>query len=592
MQVFELDLADGGKISGRFSFPEVTNPSGHTPLMVCMHGGSYDSEYFDVGARPGYGGSKVVPVVGDDDATYAEAQGRYVNDVILPSLWDSFAKRAGATAIVLMAHSIGGMMATIAAGSYSGDDQYPLAGLIVSGIASELVEEPRAAMIQLLANEESFVNFDAQSKDAIMLQWPSKNLVEAEICQYTAELNKPVPREELYDINTTWLKRWEKHAGTVLFSWCTQESIDYQDGMDRTVYIATNSDIQHYGCVNIMDSIMFDAQRHGRVSFYMVSHGEEAVMVGSAAALAPEDVITCQYREHGVFLQRGFELKDFMSQLTANKNDPGKGRNMPVHYSGKSKHAVASTLGTQIPHATGAAYALKMQDLENGAPRRVAAAYFGEGAASEGDFHGALSVAATRNCPVIFICRNNGFAISTPAAQQYRGDGIASRGAGYGIETLRIDGTDIFAVYEATKEARRRALEGNCRPILLELMSYRISHHSTSDDSAAYRKGEEVALWKSEKRNPVARLRRWLEREGLWDEDKDKAAKDEIRADIIRNLTSAEKEKKPALHAIFSDVYAKLTEEVEEQRAELRRLMEKYPQEYDCDQHEGGIQGL
>ncbi|EHK17932.1 uncharacterized protein TRIVIDRAFT_67156 [Trichoderma virens Gv29-8] len=347
--------------------------------------------------------------------------------------------------------------------------------------------------------------------------------------------------------------------------------------------------------VNIMDSIMFDAQRHGRVSFYMVSHGEEAVMVGSAAALAPEDVITCQYREHGVFLQRGFELKDFMSQLTANKNDPGKGRNMPVHYSGKSKvniHAVASTLGTQIPHATGAAYALKMQDLEDGAPRRVAAAYFGEGAASEGDFHGALSVAATRNCPVIFICRNNGFAISTPAAQQYRGDGIASRGAGYGIETLRVDGTDIFAVYEATKEARRRALEGNCRPILLELMSYRISHHSTSDDSAAYRKGEEVALWKSEKRNPVARLRRWLEREGLWDEDKDKAAKDEIRADIIRNLTSAEKEKKPALHAIFSDVYAKLTEEVEEQRAELRRLMEKYPQEYDCDQHEGGIQGL
>lgn len=107
---------------------------------------------------------------------------------------------------------------------------------------------------------------------------------------------------------------------------------------------------------------MFDAQRHGRLSFYMVrcrvayvltvsdqtlqvSHGEEAVMIGSAAALLPEDVITTQYREHGVFLQRGFELKDFMSQLTANRNDPGKGRNMPVHYSGKSKVNIVRSTG-------------------------------------------------------------------------------------------------------------------------------------------------------------------------------------------------------------------------------------------------------
>jgi 2-oxoisovalerate dehydrogenase E1 component alpha subunit len=146
-----------------------------------------------------------------------------------------------------------------------------------------------------------------------------------------------------------------------------------------------------------------------------------------------------------------------------------------------------------------------MMDLEedDSKPRRVAAAYFGEGAASEGDFHGALNFAATQECPVIFICRNNGFAISTPASQQYRGDGIASRGVGYGIEALRVDGTDIFAVYEATKEARRRAVEG--RPILLELMSYRISHHSTSDDSSAYRDRAEVNLWKEAKLNPIDR---------------------------------------------------------------------------------------
>ncbi|KAF5008756.1 hypothetical protein FDECE_4993 [Fusarium decemcellulare] len=348
--------------------------------------------------------------------------------------------------------------------------------------------------------------------------------------------------------------------------------------------------------VNIMDSIMFEAQRHGRLSFYMVSHGEEALMVGSAAALAADDVITTQYREHGVFLQRGFELKDFISQLVANHNDPGKGRNMPNHYSGKAKvgiHAVASTLGTQIPHATGAGYALKMEALENPEKEpRVAVSYFGEGAASEGDFHGALNIAATQNCPVIFICRNNGFAISTPASQQYRGDGIASRGAGYGIQSLRVDGTDVFAMYEATREARRRALDNGGQPILLECMSYRISHHSTSDDSSAYRSDDDVNYWKSAERNPIARLFRWLEKQSVWDVDRDTELRAQLRSKIIRELTEAEKEKKPALEAIFSDVYAELTEEAEAQRQELRRIMFKYPEEYDVDQHEGGIDGL
>ncbi|KAJ6017892.1 thiamine diphosphate-binding protein, partial [Penicillium sp. IBT 35674x] len=352
-----------------------------------------------------------------------------------------------------------------------------------------------------------------------------------------------------------------------------------------------------FRAVNIMDSIMFDAQRHGRVSFYMVSHGEEGLMVGSAAALGPEDVITCQYREHGVFLQRGFVLKDFMSQLTANCNDPGKGRNMPNHYTGRSKvgaHSVASTLGTQIPHAVGAGYALKLQDQRSPdtAPR-VAVAYFGEGAASEGDFHGALNMAATMSSPVIFICRNNGFAISTPAAEQYKGDGIASRGVGYGIETLRVDGTDIFAVYEATKVARQKALEDGGRPILLELMSYRISHHSTSDDSSSYRSHEEVTSWKeSPHRNPILRLRQWLEHEGLWNEDKDKLFRAQVRKDVVQELISAEKEKKPSLASIFTDVYAEITEESEAQRLELKRLIEKYPAEYDVDYHLGGIEGL
>ncbi|KAI5278741.1 hypothetical protein KEM52_004613, partial [Ascosphaera acerosa] len=169
--------------------------------------------------------------------------------------------------------------------------------------------------------------------------------------------------------------------------------------------------------VSVMDGIMFEAQRQGRLSFYMVrkclsagsnyhptdsrqvSAGEEGIAVGSASALTPDDVVFCQYREQGVFKYRGFTLKDFMSQLFANKDDPGRGRNMPVHYGSKEAniYTVSSPLATQIPQAAGAAYALKLESLRDpDVPPRVVACYFGEGAASEGDFHAALNIAATR----------------------------------------------------------------------------------------------------------------------------------------------------------------------------------------------------
>ena len=240
----------------------------------------------------------------------------------------------------------------------------------------------------------------------------------------------------------------------------------------------------------------------------------------------------------------------------------------------------------------GAAYALKMKAMEdvNSVPA-VAACYFGDGAASEGDFHGALNIAATRGCPVLFICRNNGFAISTPSFEQYRGDGITSRAIGYGIDALRVDGTDIFAVYEATKEARRRAVENGGRPILLEMMSYRVSHHSTSDDSFAYRTRDEVEKWKLQD-NPITRLRKWLENESLWNEELETNTRKEIRKNILKELSAAEKEKKPSLKAVFDDVYAELTEEAQAQKKELLRLMLKFPAEYDVNEHEGGIEEL
>ncbi|RMZ89863.1 hypothetical protein DV736_g2901, partial [Chaetothyriales sp. CBS 134916] len=346
--------------------------------------------------------------------------------------------------------------------------------------------------------------------------------------------------------------------------------------------------------VSIMDVVMFDAQRQGRISFYMVSAGEEGIVVGSASALIPEDVCFLQYREQGVCIQRGLTLKEMMNQLFANKDDYGKGRNMPVHYgSGKLNiHTVSSPLGTQLPQASGAAYALKIQNMINpNMPKRIVACYFGEGAASEGDFHAALNIAATKSCPVVFVCRNNGFAISTASIEQYKGDGIASRGIGYGIDTIRVDGNDIFAVREAMIEARKMALEGECKPILIEAMSYRVSHHSTSDDSFAYRAKREVEEWKR-RDNPLTRLRKWMEKKGIWNEDMEKEARASIRKEVLREFSAAEKVKRPPLRHIFTDVYADIIPEQREQMKELKRVLEKYPKEYDVSGFEGGVKSL
>ena len=176
-----------------------------------------------------------------------------------------------------------------------------------------------------------------------------------------------------------------------------------------------------------------------------------------------------------------------MNQCYSNELDLGKGRQMPVHYGSKELNfqTISSPLCTQLPQASGAAYALKRAGKD-----ACVICYFGEGAASEGDFHAALNIAATTDSPVIFFCRNNGYAISTPAKEQYRGDGIgkvilllsfffnitvlfsASRGHGYGMHTIRVDGNDVLAVYNATKLARETAIKGH-RPVLIEALTYR-----------------------------------------------------------------------------------------------------------------------
>ena len=154
-----------------------------------------------------------------------------------------------------------------------------------------------------------------------------------------------------------------------------------------------------------------------------------------------------------------------------------------------------------------------------------------------------------------------------------------------------MDGNDIFAVREVTKEARRMALEDGGKPVLIEAMSYRVSHHSTSDDSFAYRAKVEVEDWKR-RDNPITRLRKWMQHQGIWDEEKEKNVRSQIRRDVLKAFAEAEKEKRAPLRSIFTDVYEELSEESKGQMKELGRLLDEYPEEYDINGFEGGREGL
>ncbi|PQP91798.1 2-oxoisovalerate dehydrogenase subunit alpha 2 mitochondrial [Prunus yedoensis var. nudiflora] len=327
-----------------------------------------------------------------------------------------------------------------------------------------------------------------------------------------------------------------------------------------------------------MDTIFYEAQRQGRISFYLTAVGEEAINIASAAALTIDDVVFPQYREAGVLLWRGFTIQEFANQCFSNKADYGKGRQMPIHY-GSNKHnyvTVASTVATQLPQAVGAAYSLKMEKQD-----ACAIAYVGDGGTSEGDFHAALNFAAVTEAPVIFFCRNNGWAISTPTSDQFRSDGVVVKGRAYGVRSIRVDGNDALAVYSAVHSARDMAIREQ-RPILIEALTYRVGHHSTSDDSTKYRPVEEIEWWKME-RDPVTRFRKWMENNSWWSDKAELEARNSARKQILHAIQEAEKVDKPPLADIFTDVYDSPPSHLCEQEKLLREAIKRHPQDYPSD---------
>ncbi|GMH06704.1 hypothetical protein Nepgr_008544 [Nepenthes gracilis] len=330
--------------------------------------------------------------------------------------------------------------------------------------------------------------------------------------------------------------------------------------------------------LQVMDTLFYEAQRQGRISFYVTTIGEEAINIASAAALSMDDIIFPQYREAGVLLWRGFTLQEFANQCFSNEADYGKGRQMPVHYGSRKLNyiTIASTVATQLPHAVGAAYSLKMDKKD-----ACVITYFGDGGTSTGDFHAAVNFAAVMETPVIFFCRNNGWAISTPISDQLRSDGVVVRGQGYGIQSIRVDGNDALAIYNAVGAARKMAILEE-RPILIEAMTYRVGHHTTSDDSTRYRPVAEIEWWRNS-RDPITKFRKWIEGNRWWNDEEESQLRISTRNNVLEAIQAAEKLKKPPVAELFTDVYDVLPPNLLEQRKSLMETLKKHPEEYPQD---------
>lgn len=241
-------------------------------------------------------------------------------------------------------------------------------------------------------------------------------------------------------------------------------------------------------------------------------------------------------------------------QLCGNMHDFGRGKQMPVHYGSRDLNicTVSSPLCTQLPQASGAGYKYRISGED-----KVAVTYFGEGAASEGDFHPALNFAATLRAQTLFFCRNNMYAISTPIDDQYAGDGVAVRGPAYGMPTIRVDGNDLFAVYSATQQARKMIIDTKM-PVLIEAISYRHGDHSTSDFSQTYRHPEEMKKWDELLKNlgnPITRLEKYMLKQGLISADQNDKLREDARNSVRTALKIAAGEPKPGIDSLFDDVY-------------------------------------
>ncbi len=306
-----------------------------------------------------------------------------------------------------------------------------------------------------------------------------------------------------------------------------------------------------------LDEMAYKLQRSGRMGTYPQNKGQEANAVGSALAMKKGNdwVVPC-YRENAAMFMHGLPYHMILLHWMGDE----RGNQIPE---GVNVTPLSVPIGTHMMHATGIAWSFKLR----GEKDRAAITYFGDGATSEGDFHGAMNFASTLKVPVVFFCQNNQWAISVPRRQQMNSETVAQKALAYGMPTVRVDGNDIFATYLATKQARERAVAGE-GPSFIEGVTYRLADHTTADDAKRYRDPAEVEKWLG--RDPLIRTRMYLESRKAWD-DKKQASLDERAATITNEIVAAaDGIDAPHTNECFDYMFAEIPDDLRRQRDTMR----------------------
>lgn len=308
------------------------------------------------------------------------------------------------------------------------------------------------------------------------------------------------------------------------------------------------------------DEVCVKLQRSGRIGFSIPNKGIEATQVGAASAFRKDDWFFPSYRDFGMALYHGVQPVDMMHNMFGNAKDSALGRQMPVHFSFVDPIrwvSISSPIGTHIPQAVGAAQAFKMRGEDS-----ICMTSFGDGGTSSLGFHSGMNFAGVWKSPVVFVCQNNGYAISCPSSGQTASESYAVKGEAYGIPGVIVDGNDIFAVRKAVKEAADRARAGE-GPTIVECVTFRMGGHSTSDDPTRYVPKELMEHWAA--RDPIMIFERVLFREGVLDD----ALKASMAAEAEATVDAAAKEagatEAPGLETIFSDVYEEIPAHIRQQ---------------------------
>ncbi|MFH1750678.1 MAG: pyruvate dehydrogenase (acetyl-transferring) E1 component subunit alpha [Candidatus Micrarchaeota archaeon] len=312
------------------------------------------------------------------------------------------------------------------------------------------------------------------------------------------------------------------------------------------------------------DRKLMKMQRSGRIYTYIPVEGQEACQIGSILALQKEDWMVPAFRESIAYIAKGMPLKTLLFYWMGNE----KGNSAPANVNALP---VSIPVGTQMLHAVGIGWAARLKGQQT-----VAITYFGDGATSEGDFYEAINFAGVFKTNTIFLCQNNGWAISVPRSKQTAAETLAQKGIAAGIRSIQVDGNDILAVYKATKEAADRARKGE-GPTLIECITYRIGPHSTSDDPSKYRNALEAQDWL--KKDPMERFRNYLQKKGIWNEGWESKLQGDAQSQIDAAIKEAEAENSIPLEEMFKHVYSEIPPSLREQMEEIRAAAEEENQE-------------